>query len=254
MVRALSQSELKLVASLNRKKQREAHGLFVAEGAKVVKEISGFFELSLLIVSSEMLLNTLNVPDKSKVRIADARTFDRISSLECSRDAIAVYRIPPAVLPSEDLQGIAVALDAIQNPGNMGTIIRLCDWLGIPHLICGNGCVDIYNNKVIQATAGALGSVKVHEGVDLLDFLPRHFDKIIGTKMEGLPIKSAPVTNPKERVCILFGNEGHGISEALSRVCTDFYTIPPAPTTTTESLNVGISAAIILSKISGLTV
>ena len=254
-VQRLSQKELKLYSSLKMKKYREEHGLFVAEGFKVVEETMAFFEVVAILSSSEATLNDLkrNCPfEEGKARLTEEREMERLSALDRGRDLIAVYKIPTPPHFSDTL-GLCVALDAVQNPGNIGTIIRLCDWLGIRHILCGKGCVDIYNPKVVQATAGALGSVIVHENLPLEEILPQHFNTICGTKMEGVPINKAPLYNLDDSVCVLFGNEGHGISPELQEVCTDFYSVPAASSSTTESLNVGISAAIILSKFIGLT-
>lgn len=251
----LSQKELKLYSSLKMKKYREQYGMFVAEGQKVVEETISFFEVVAVLSSSEERINDLKHKhplEDHKVRITGEREMERLSALDKGRDLIAVYNLPETAPLPENL-GLCVALDSVQNPGNMGTIIRLCDWLGVRHLLCGEGCVDIYNPKVVQATAGALGSVVVHENVVLKDVLPQHFKIICGTKMEGIPIGEATQYNPDNSLCILFGNEGHGISQELQDICTDFYAIPAAPSSTTESLNVGISAAIILSKFIGLT-
>lgn len=251
----LSQKELKLYSSLKMKKYREQYGMFVAEGQKVVEETISLFEVVAVLSSSDATLNDLKRRcsfEDSKIRLTEEREMDRLSALDKGRDLIAVYKIPEAPRITEEL-GLCVALDAVQNPGNMGTIIRLCDWLGIRHLLCGEGCVDIYNPKVVQATAGALGSVVVHENVSLKEVLPQHFKTICGTKMEGTTISKAPQYNLDSSVCVLFGNEGHGISLELQNICTNFYSIPAAASSTTESLNVGISAAIILSKFIGLT-
>ncbi|MDO4770715.1 RNA methyltransferase [Porphyromonas sp.] len=251
----LSQKELKLYASLQVKKYRELHHLFIAEGIKVIEETISLFEIEAILVTSEKTLDLLrsnSAFNLQKVRLVDDKEMARLSALDRGKDIITIYKIPDSPQLSAP-QGLYVALDTIQNPGNMGTIIRLCDWLGIRHILCGTGCVDIYNPKVVQATAGALGSVIVHENVDLTDILPRHFKVICGTKMEGTPLNQISQHNPNEPTCILFGNEGHGISADLQSICTDFYSIPAAPSSTTDSLNVGISAAIILSKLTGLT-
>lgn len=251
----LSQKDVKLYSSLKVKKYREQYGLFVAEGLKVVQETLGLFELKALVSTSptslDLLLRQYGI-ESHKIWLTTESDMRKLSALDKGRDIIAVYHIPKQ--PSKiNPQGLTIALDALQNPGNMGTIIRLCDWLGIKTILCGVGTVDLYNPKVVQATAGALGSVTVHENIRLSETLPQHFDTICGTKMEGTPIHQAPKYKADDRTCILFGNEGHGISEQLLNLCTLFYSVPSAPTSTTESLNVSISAAIILSKLTGLT-
>ena len=144
----------------------------------------------------------------------------------------------------DHVTGLAVALEEVQDPGNLGTIIRLCDWLGIQHLFCSKGCADPFNTKTVQASMGALGNVTIHEEVDLLHYLPHHFDIIMATAMKGVDYRKASV-GKSDRAVLLLGNEGRGLSEELLQIATTCLTIPSAPSAVSDSLNVSISAAIL---------
>lgn len=253
MFKKLSTQELKLVSALQKKKYRDQYQLFTAESVKVVKETLPYFVLKMLIICNpDEVLSELKLPlNAPYVRYATSKEMARISTLDTAREVVAVYEMPhPRPLRCSVSKGtnLWVALDAVQNPGNLGTIIRLCDWMGVEGLLCGVGTADLYNPKVVQATAGALGSVALYPNIDLT-ILPQHFDTIIGTRMcDALPLASFSLPQ-KGANCLLLGNEGHGISSEIQALCTDHLTIPAHHTSTTESLNVGVSAAIILAQL-----
>ena len=245
----LSQKEQKLIRSLQIKKYRDESGLFVAEGPKVIETLLPHFTLELLVANSG-----LELTDPQKARIATDDELRKLSGLTSPASQIALFRLPGNTtdfgLPQK---GITVVLDNIQNPGNLGTIIRLCDWLGIKTLIMNGGTADPFSPKVVQATAGALGNVRLIRTGDLrgtLDSLG--FERVIGTSLGGTPVSHISSISPDEHVAVLFGNEGHGLSEELEKRCTELLLIPPAETTVSESLNVSVSAAILLSRLAGL--
>ena len=238
----LSERESKLIRSLRLKKNRDASGLFVAETVKVVEEMLPYFDTELLLVTAPTELPV----DESKVRLVSEREMKRVSQLDCPSDCLALLRIPEAEMVVR-LEGLVVALDEVQNPGNIGTIIRLCDWLGIGTLLMSRGCADPYGAKVVQSTAGALGALTIHYDIDLAHTLSGYDGAIIAADLDGEPIGQASV--PREAV-VLLGNEGHGFSPEVKSLCTETILIPKSPTAAGDSLNVALSAAIILSHFS----
>ena len=238
----LSERESKLIRSLRLKKNRDASGLFVAETVKVVEEMLPYFDTELLLVTAPTELPV----EKSRVRLVSEREMKRVSQLDCPSDCLALLRIPAAETVVR-LEGLVVALDEVQNPGNIGTIIRLCDWLGIGTLLMSRGCADPYGAKVVQSTAGALGALTIHYDIDLAATLSGYDGAIIVADLDGEPIGQAAV--PREAV-VLFGNEGHGFSPGVKSLCTETILIPKSPSAAGDSLNVAISAAIILSHFS----
>ena len=247
-IRAVSAREGKLIRSLSVKKYRDETGLFVAEGRKVIEPMLPFFDLQLLISSSPW-----SQIDPEKQRTATGLELKKLSALTTPASEIALFRVPSSDTLLSKNDHLIVALDAVQNPGNLGTIIRLCDWLGIRSLILGEGTADPFSPKVVQATAGALGNVNLFKSDGLTDFIRKQaFDQVLGTSLDGLPVGQMSDLSGKGRTLVLFGNEGHGLSPELKALCTSLILIPSAGTTVSESLNVSISAAILLSRLSGL--
>lgn len=238
----LSERESKLIRSLRLKKNRDASGLFVAETVKVVEEMLPYFDTELLLVTAPTELPV----EESRVRLVTEREMKRVSQLDCPSDCLALLRIPAAETVGR-LEGLVVALDEVQNPGNIGTIIRLCDWLGIGTLLMSRGCADPYGAKVVQSTAGALGALTILYDIDLAHTLSGYNGAIIAADLDGEPIGQASV--PREAV-VLFGNEGHGFSPEVKSLCTETILIPKSSSAAGDSLNVALSAAIILSHFS----
>lgn len=231
----LSKAQVKWVRSLQQKKNRDAEGVFVAEGAKCINELRGAFELVLLAS-----------PDN-----ASAIEIEQMSSLRTPQGQIAVFR-KPTTDNRYPISQLMLALDGVQDPGNLGTIIRTCDWFGIHDILCSRDTADCYNPKVVQATMGALARVRVHY-VDLPNALAELKDKhvaIYGTLLEGRNMYAeGAIPNKKEGV-IIMGNEGNGISEEVRGLVSHPLLIPsyPAGEATSESLNVGIATAIVLAE------
>ncbi len=242
---SVSTRERKLIASLCMKKYRDREGLFVAEGEKVIAQLCAHYEPR-LIVGEKLWTKTPIRPDL--MRIATASQLRAMSNLQSPTDFVALFQLPPSPETLPKSEAVVVALDSVQNPGNLGTIIRLCDWLGIEQLVLGKGTVDPFSPKVVQATAGALGAVRLYTDVDLTEYLSGLDEevRVFATALEGNNISQVVVP---ERCVVLFGNEGHGLSASLLSACDELINIPAAPSTVSESLNVSISAAIILSKI-----
>ena len=234
----LSKNQIKWVRSLQQKKQRDAEGVFVAEGHKCVEELRGAFELVLLVT-----------PDNAtEVEIA------QMSNLRTPQGVIGVFRkrqIPISTLNSQ-LSTLSIALDGVQDPGNLGTIIRTCDWFGIHDIYCSKDTADCYNPKVVQATMGALARVRVHY-IDLAPWLAEVSKAnipIYGTLLEGGNMYKDGAIADKSKGVIIMGNEGNGISPAIRELITHPIRIPSYPehAETSESLNVGIATAIVLAE------
>lgn len=228
----ISKAQAKWIKSLQLKKYRDEEDVFVAEGSKCVGDLQTHFKLRLLVDEQDPLRAS-------------------VSSLKTPQGPLAVFEKPhyPVPEPTE----LSLVLDGVQDPGNVGTIIRTCDWFGIRHIYCSPACADCFAPKVVQATMGALGRVQVHY-IDLEPFLQSQLLKlpIYGTLLEGEPIYYLPQLRPafrSEPGLIIMGSEGNGISEALRPLITYPLLIPsyPADCETSESLNVAIATAIVLS-------
>ena len=235
----LSKAQIKWVRQLQQKKFRDAEGLFVAEGEKCVNDLKAAFELVLLVT-----------PDN-----ATTMEIEQMSSLRTPQGVIGVFKrrlaMGDGVLAIGD--GLWVALDGVQDPGNLGTIIRTCDWFGIHHILCSRETADCYNPKVVQATMGALARVQLHYVDDLPGILRQHKDKgcpIYGTLLDGQNMYEPTAIPDKDKGIIIMGNEGNGISPAVRELVTHPLFIPsyPADMPTSESLNVSIATAIILAE------
>ncbi|MFK7061112.1 RNA methyltransferase [Flavobacterium oreochromis] len=236
----LTKNQIKLISSLHQKKYRKEYGLFLAEGVKVIKELlDSKFELEHLYMTEELFYD-LSPEFKTLVSPVE---LNKISALTTANNCVALFKIPK----DRELrdQGLIVALDDVRDPGNLGTIIRLCDWFGISQVVCTKETVDLYNPKVIQATMGSIGRVDVHY-VDLELFLKATDLPIYGTFMDGENIYHQIL--PKKGVIIL-GNEANGISQRIENRVTYKIAIPQfGDLQKTESLNVATATAIVLSE------
>lgn len=234
----VSKSQTKLITGLQQKKYRDKTGLFMAEGNKIIAELQ----------SEGLKLNSLFTTDESQITsenhfLVTQQELRKISALKTANTAIAIFE---KIIPQQTkLNGLTVALDAVRDPGNLGTIIRLCDWFGIQNLICSNDTVDFYNPKVVQATMGSLARVQI-KYVDLATFLNSAEMPIYGGCMEGSNIYSEKL---QEASIIVMGNEANGISEEIMKLLTNKITIPRfGESQKTESLNVATATAILLSE------
>ena len=237
---SVSKANIKLVRSLQQKKFRDERGLFVAEGRKCVEELAKAFERVMLFVEGEN---------------ATAQEIAQMSSLRTPQGVIGVFR--KREVGDSTSFGLVVALDGVQDPGNLGTIIRTCDWFGVRRLVCSLDTADCYNPKVVQATMGALARVQV-EYVDLVSWLEEIKTlnsqpstlPIYGTLLNGRNLYEDGAIAERQQGVIIMGNEGNGISEAVRRYITHPLLIPPYPADaeTSESLNVAIATAITLAE------
>ena len=251
----ISKNKLKYVRSLEMKKYRKAEGVFVAEGHKLVGDLLDVFECTYLVATSEWLSahEEWLVRQQGRGMEVDEVTDDelhRISFQETPQQVLAVFRQPVYSVDMNEVakHALCLALDDVQNPGNLGTIVRLADWFGIEHIFCSRGCADIYNPKTVQATMGGIARVQVHY-VDLPEVLGR-LDKdilVYGTFLDGENMYGKKLA--KSGV-IVMGNEGKGVSPSVKAFVTERLYIPnyPIGRPTSESLNVAIATAIVCAE------
>lgn len=232
----LTKNHIKLITSLHQKKFRQQQQLFIVEGIKGIQEfLNSSFELY-------QLFSTALIFDAETLQISDGE-LQKISRLKTPNTALAIFRIPKETTMTSN--GLIVALDDVRDPGNLGTIIRLCDWFGIKILLCSTATVDAYNSKVVQATMGSLTRVSIHY-VNLEQYLETYNHEVFGTFMEGEIIYEQPL--PSEGI-IVMGNEANGISQHIERLITKKLSIPRfGNLKATESLNVATATAIVLSE------
>jgi TrmH family RNA methyltransferase len=236
----VSKNQIKLITSLQHKKYRNEHQLFIAEGVKVIQELlQSNIVLEHLFVT-ESIFDAVNPSQKTVIKEADMK---KISALASPSSCLALFKIPKETMISE--KGLIVALDDIRDPGNLGTIIRLCDWFGVKQLVCSKETVDVYNPKVIQSTMGSITRVNVNYA-DLNAFLSGTELPVFGTFMDGKNIYKEVL--PTDGI-LVFGNEANGISPALERIIRNRIAIPRfGDIQQTESLNVATATAIFLSE------
>ena len=241
----MTKAEIQFVRSLADKRTRDSEHLFVAEGYKLVDEIR----------QSELRIRTIyttrNDVVGNNVVLIEKREMERISQLNTASDILAVVEQPLYKLTQQSLKAkLTLALDGVQNPGNMGTIIRLADWFGVENIICSRECADLYNPKVVQATMGALLRVKVHYVDNLSTLLSEARTSgvaIYGTLLDGNNIYQEKLS---QEGIIVMGNEGRGLSDECRKTLSHKLFIPPYPANapTSESLNVAMATGIILSE------
>lgn len=236
----VSKNQIKTITGLQQKKYRKEHKLFFAEGVKVVQELlNSNFELYHLYTTGEVFKG---IP-KDKTDLITEAELKKISALSTPNTCMALF-VMPEEKPVAD-EGLIMALDDVRDPGNLGTIIRLCDWFGISHLVCSEQCVDVYNPKVVQATMGSIARVNVVY-TNLENYLANTSLPVYGTFMDGEDIYRNTMPNSG---IIVMGNEANGISAAVEKRVGHRIAIPRfGDLQQTESLNVATAAAIVLSE------
>jgi len=233
----VAKSELKFIKSLHQKKYRSRHGLFLAEGVKLVSELLQSGWEPRYLYATEMLDA---VPDAQYI---GEQELKKISGLVHPNKVLGVFEIPSAEPPL--MSGWLMALDGVRDPGNLGTIIRLCDWFGIGDILCSLDTVDCYNPKVLMATMGSIARVRVHY-LDLGESLNASDLPLFGASMEGRTLTDHRF--PEEGILVM-GSESHGISPEIRELLTDVVSIPSFGQSGAESLNVGTAAAILLYEL-----
>lgn len=240
-------SEIQMVRSLGEKRGRAEMGLFVAEGDKFIGELIG----SSLRVRKVYITESADL-DESQFGSIDLewisdKEMERISQLKSANSSLALVEMPRYTLDISDLAGrLTLVLDGVQNPGNMGTIIRLADWFGVRDIICSPTCADCFNPKVVQATMGAILRVRVHY-TELVPLLEATSLPIYGTFLDGDNIYTR---NLSREGLLILGSEGQGISTEVEALVSERLYIPSFSTDSqgSESLNVAVAAAISCSE------
>ena len=236
MIKVISKNQIKNITRLQQKKYRQQEGLFIAEGVKVINEfLNSAFKLVDFFTTK-----TFNVENETLITEAELK---KISALKTPNTALAVFKIPKLSLIES--KGLIVALDALRDPGNLGTIIRLCDWFGVKQLLCSKETVDCFNPKVVQATMGSLTRVNVFY-IDLNHYLEETKQTVFGAFMDGENVYASNL--PTEGILVL-GNEANGISQSIEKHVNQRISIPRfGDLQATESLNVATAGAILLSE------
>ncbi|WP_053990230.1 RNA methyltransferase [Mangrovimonas sp. TPBH4] len=235
----LTKNQIKLITSLAQKKNRTKEGLFVVEGIKGIGEfLNSRFQLFKLYTTG----TGFGIASEQVVSISE-QELKKISGLKTPNTALALFKIPESQSVKEE--GLIVALDDLRDPGNLGTIIRLCDWFGIRDLVCSSATVDCYNSKVVQATMGSLTRVNITY-LDLPSFLKNIQTEMFGTFMDGDSVYEQNLPN---KGVLVMGNEANGISSEVEQIVQTKISIPRyGNLQATESLNVATATAIFLSE------
>ena len=247
----LSKNKIKFIHSLSIKKNRDSLGLFCAEGEKCVEDLLSHFKCQTLIATKEWI-EEKQFKAKEIIYITSAEELKPISSHKTPQPVFAVFEKSAKDLIVNDLfSQLSLVLDEVQDPGNLGTIVRIADWFGIHNIICSKNTVDIFNPKALQATMGAAARVCVHY-VDLVDFLKKILNKnpnfpIYGTFLSGENIYETPLD---KNGLIVMGNEGNGICKEIENLVSQKLLIPnyPEGEKTSESLNVSVATAIVCAE------
>lgn len=233
----LTKNQIKLVRSLELKKSRKREGLFVAEGPKVVGDLRrAGYRLHSLFATRE----------QAGAQLVTEEELRRLSFLQHPQEMLAIFEIPQDSSSSILHSPLALALDGVQDPGNVGTIIRIADWFGIQTIYCSPDTADVYNPKVVQATMGSLAHVRIVY-CDLVELLSKCGCPVYGTLLDGEDIYTQPLSSDG---IIVMGNEGNGISPEVRQLVTNKLLIPNfnKNSKTAESLNVAIATAITCSE------
>jgi TrmH family RNA methyltransferase len=247
----ISRQKIEYIRSLMHKKGREQLGCFVAEGEKLVLDLlKTRLELLEIYFTTEDLPGFRQQFPTESATLLSGKEMERISAFKNPSNVLALFRIPEAKKVTRDtFDGINLILDGIQDPGNLGTIVRTADWFGISNVFCSNDCADIYNPKCVQSTMGALARVQMYY-LELSELLKQATDlriPVYGTFMAGENLYN---TELEEKALVILGSEGNGISKDLKKFLTKKISIPSYPegSSELESLNVAISAAIVCAE------
>jgi RNA methyltransferase, TrmH family len=250
---ALSKNNISLIKSLDIKKYRDKHNLFIAEGAKIVNEmLSSNWPLAHIFASEKyaetIVLKYPNIEDK--LIVCTDNEIKKISRLNSPPELIVLAYKQESKIDVKSLKSeLCIALDCIQDPGNLGTIIRLCNWFGINNIICSTNSADLYNPKVVQASMGGFIGVNLHY-VDLPNFIKEYktetANPVYGTFMQGEDLRQI---SKAQQSLIVFGNEGKGIGNEIEKLIDTKLTIPSTCNNTNcvESLNISTAASVIVS-------
>ena len=243
----ISKNKIKYIRSLELKKNRNKEGKFVAEGFKVIDDLLALQPADLIVATQEWLHGKHFAAQTEVIEVTEEE-LKKVSFLQHPQQVLAVFKQATSGDYSINTNELNLALDGVQDPGNLGTIIRIADWFGITHIYCSQDTADVYNPKVVQATMGSIARVKVEYGdlLGLVESLPADVP-VYGTLLDGDNIYQQTLEN---RGLIVMGNEGKGISPALAKKVNHKLLIPnfPEGRATADSLNVAIATAITCSE------
>ncbi|MDG1041041.1 MAG: RNA methyltransferase [Polaribacter sp.] len=237
---SLSKNQIKLITSLQQKKYRQKHKLFIAEGVKVVNEfLNSSFSVAHVFATEDFARSS----ELENIVLISESELKKISQLKNPNKVLGLFKIPDEYV-ADNLE-FTLALDAVNDPGNLGTIIRLCDWFGVQQLVCSLTTVDCYNQKVVQASMGSLTRVQIMY-TDLEDFLKSTKLPSFIADMDGSNVYA---TKLPEAAVLVMGNEANGVSDAIRSIIDAKIAIPRfGNKQVTESLNVATATAILLSE------
>lgn len=248
LIYMLSKNKIKYIHALEQKKCRKEEHAFLAEGNKLVEELLGHFECRLIVGTSSWTKTHPHIKADEIIEV-DQEELNRASLQKTPQEVLAVFSISPADFKPEDIRkALCLALDGVQDPGNLGTIIRIADWFGIEHIFCSSGTADVYNPKAVQATMGALARVQIHYcNLETLIQSLGPDTPVYGTFLDGENIYSQHLS-----ACglIVMGNEGNGISAEIEKRINRKLFVPnyPQGSRTSESLNVAAATAIVCAE------
>lgn len=244
----ISKAKIKWIKSLEQRKHRLEEKLFVAEGPKLVGEMLASHTPKYMCATSTWIKNNADI--MHKIPICDEITqaeLEKTSLLRTPQQVIAVFEIMETPLSHDVAENeLCLALDGVQDPGNIGTILRIADWFGIKHVICSHETADIYNPKAVQATMGALARVNIHY-TDLKEYIKQCKAPVYGTFLDGKNIYTQELS---DNGIIVMGNEGKGVSQEIENLVNKKLYIPnyPIGSITTESLNVAVATSIVCAE------
>lgn len=246
----ISKNQIKFVYSFGKKKTRDEHQLFLAEGVKILRDILPYFEAE-FVCATEEAYDEIKSLTKSHVEMATHAEIEKMTQLQSPPKALALLKMSQRKLDFASIsKSLVLALDGVQDPGNVGTILRIADWFGINTVLCSQQTADVYNPKTIQATMGAIARVSVSY-VDLPSTLQTLKDKykmpIYGTFLDGKNMYETELTS---NGIIVMGNEGNGVTPEIDKISDHRLYIPnyPVGVPTSESLNVSVATAIVCAE------
>ncbi|MEG1659280.1 MAG: RNA methyltransferase [Bacteroides sp.] len=243
----LSKNKIKYIRSLELKKNRKEEKVFLAEGPKLVGDLLGHFSCRFLAATTEWLQQHPSVAAE-EIAVVSAEELSRASLLKTPQQVLAVFEQLEYRMDVEIIRrSLCLALDEVQDPGNLGTIIRLADWFGIEHVFCSTNTADVYNPKTVQATMGGIARVKVHY-TPLPDLIRSLGDiPVYGTFLDGKNLYEQALS---AHGLIVMGNEGNGIGKEAEALINRKLYIPnyPIERETSESLNVAIATAVVCAE------
>jgi TrmH family RNA methyltransferase len=239
-------SQVKYIQSLSQKKYRDAEGVFVAEGPKIINELLGAGNVVLQQLFAEEIWVAQHPQLAARTTVVKEGELERFSFLQTPNQVLGIFSKPVFMAPTNPpvpSTGWSLALDTIQDPGNMGTIVRCADWFGLQQVICNEGCADVFSPKVVQSTMGSISRVQVIY-TDLPSYIQQHAEIVYAATLHGTPLHQLPAV---QQGILLIGNESKGIHDALLAAVKHRITIPRKGQA--ESLNAAVATGVILSHL-----